>query len=232
MVDELPIRARWAVVEQEMDERGRRMWAAAEAMSAGRGGIVAVARATGISQSTVRRGIAEARSGERAAAGRVRRAGAGRRRIAEREPGLAGALEELIDGATLGDPMSPLRWTSRSAAKLALALDQEGVAVSQSTVERQLKASGYSLQANRKTLQGSEHPDRDGQFQHIAQVCGQALAAREPVISVDTKKKELIGQYKNPGREWRPTGDPVLVGDHDFPDKDLGKVVPDWIYDV
>jgi len=232
MVDESGIRERWLTVCDELDERGRRIWAAAEARSHGLGGIAAVVRATDISESTVRRGIAEVRSGQRAPAGRVRRRGAGRKAILERDPGLLEDLEGLIEGATRGDPESPLRWTSRSVAKLTDALRAMGHEVAPSTVERLLKRLGYSLQANRKTREGSDHPDRDAQFEHIAEVSGAALAAGEPVISVDTKKKELIGDFKNGGREWRPGGEPERVRTHDFKDKELGKAVPYGIYDV
>ena len=232
MVDESGIRERWLTVRDELDERGRRIWAAAEARSHGLGGIAAVVRATDISESTVRRGIAEVRSGQRAPAGRVRRRGAGRKAILERDPGLLEDLEGLIEGATRGDPESPLRWTSRSVAKLTDALRAMGHEVAPSTVERLLKRLGYSLQANRKTREGSDHPDRDAQFEHIAEVSGAALAAGEPVISVDTKKKELIGDFKNGGREWRPGGEPERVRTHDFKDKELGKAVPYGIYDV
>jgi Rhodopirellula transposase DDE domain len=232
MVDEDPIRERWLIVRDELDERGRRMWAAAEARSHGRGGIAAVVRATGISEATVRRGIAEVNRGDRAPEGRVRRPGAGRPSIGEREPGLREALLALLEGATRGDPESPLLWSSRSVANLTAALCAQGFAVHQSTVRRQLRGLGFSLQANRKTHEGADHPDRDGQFQHIAALSARALAAKQPVISVDTKKKELIGSYKNAGRELAPTGEPILVNTHDFIDKELGKAIPYGIYDV
>jgi hypothetical protein len=161
----------------------------------------------------------------------VRRPGAGRPSIAQREPGLGQALLGLIEGATRGDPESPLRWTSRSVAKLTAALREQGFQVHESTVRRQLRGLGYSLQANRKTHEGADHPDRDGQFEHIAAVCKAALAAQQPVISVDTKK-ELIGSYKNAGRELAATGTPILVNTHDFIDKQLGKAIPYGIYDV
>ncbi len=232
MVDEGPIRQRWLVVRDALDERGRRMWAAAEARSHGRGGIAAVVRATGVSAETVRKGIAEAESGERAPEGRIRRPGAGRPSIAQREPGLREALLALLDGATRGDPESPLLWTSRSVANITAELCSQGLQVAETTVRRQLRGLGYSLQANRKTQEGADHPDRDKQFKRIAEVSGKALAAEEPVISVDTKKKELIGNYKNAGRELAPTGKPILVNTHDFPDQEQGKAVPYGIYDV
>ncbi len=232
MVDERPIRERWLVVCDELDERARRMWAAAEARSHGRGGIAAVVRATGISEATVRRGIAEVASGRRAPEGRVRRPGAGRPSISEREPGLVEALLALLEGATRGDPESPLLWTSRSVAKLSAQLRGQGFELHESSVRRLLKGLGYSLQANRKTHEGADHPDRDGQFKHIAAVSARTLRAKQPLISVDTKKKELIGNYKNGGRELAPTGKPILVNTHDFIDEELGKAIPYGIYDV
>jgi hypothetical protein len=226
------MRERWLVVREELDERGRRMWAAAEAQSHGWGGIAAVVRASGISESTVRRGLAEVASGERAPAGHVRRPGAGRKPIVTVDPSLPADLEALIEPGARGDPMSPLRWTTKSVANLTGALRKAGHDVRDSTVRLQVKALGYSLQANRKTREGADHPDRDAQFQHIANVTGAAMQAGQPVISVDTKNKELIGNYKNPGRELTLTGQPVEVNTHDFPDKQLGKAIPYGIYDV
>jgi Rhodopirellula transposase DDE domain len=185
-----------------------------------------------MSTETVRRGLAEVRSGQRAPEGRVRRSGAGRPPISEREPGLGEALLALLDGSTRGDPESPLLWSSRSVANLTGALREQGFDVHESTVRRQLKGLGFSLQANRKTHEGADHPDRDGQFRRIAGVSAQALQAGEPVISVDTKKKELIGNYKNAGRELAPSGRPILVNTHDFKDKELGKAIPYGVYDV
>ena len=232
MVDDAPIRERWLVVCDALDERGRRLWAAAEARSHGRGGIAAVVRATGMSEMTVRRGIAEVDRGQHPPEGRIRRAGAGRPSISERYPGLKEALLVLLEGVTRGDPESPLLWTSRSVAKLTAALREQGFDVHESTVRRQLKELGFSLQANRKTHEGADHPDRDLQFEHIAKVSAQALAARQPLVSVDSKKKELIGTYKNGGRELAPTGKPILVNTHDFIDQELGKAIPYGIYDV
>jgi transposase len=232
MVDESPIRERWLVVRDALDERGRRLWAAAEARSHGRGGIAAVVRATGMSEMMVRRGIAEVDRGVRAPEGRIRRAGAGRPSISERYPGLKEALLALLEGVTRGDPESPLLWTSRSVAKLTAALRERGFDLHESTVRRQLKELGFSLQANRKTHEGADHPDRDLQFEHIAEVSAQALAVQQPVVSVDCKKKELIGSYKNGGRELAPSGEPILVNTHDFIDQELGKAIPYGIYDV
>src|SRR3954454_10745915 len=216
-----------------LNERSRRRWAAAEARSHGRGGIAAVARATGISEGTVRRGLAELESdGEQLAAARVRRAGAGRPGILEREPGLSAALDGLIDPVTRGDPESPLRWTSKSGAKLAEALRAQGHRVVDRTVLRLLKAKGYSLQANKKTREGAQHPDRDAQFAHISQTVGEAGAAGEPVISVDAKKRELVGDFKAVGREFEPKGRPVEVRGHDFKDQQLGHAIPYGVYDL
>jgi len=212
-----------------LDERGRRLWAAIEARSAGHGGIAAVVRATGISESTVLRGLADLDSGQRPAPGRVRRH-PGRMPILEREPGLEEALEQLVDPVTRGDPESPLRWTSKSAAKLTGALREMGHDVVDRTVLRLLKAKGYSLQANKKTREGTQHPDRDAQFEHINQTVKDAIAAGEPVISVDTKKRELIGDFKAVGREFEPKGRPVEVRGHDFRDDKLGHAIPYGVY--
>ena len=215
-----------------LNERSRRRWAAAEARSHGLGGIAAVARATGISEGTVRRGLVELDAGEELEAERVRRAGAGRPGILEREPGLSEALDALIDPVTRGDPESPLRWTSKSAAKLAQALREMGHQVVDRTVLRLLKAKGYSLQANKKTREGAQHPDRDAQFAHINQTVSEALTAGEPVISVDAKKRELVGDFKAVGREFQPKRRPVEVRGHDFKDKDLGHAIPYGVYDL
>ena len=215
-----------------LNERSRRRWAAAEARSHGRGGIAAVARATGISEGTVRRGLLELDAGEELGPERVRRAGAGRPGISEREPGLSEALDALIDPVTRGDPESPLRWTSKSAAKLAAALTEMGHQVVDRTVLRLLKAKGYSLQANKKTREGAQHPDRDAQFAHINETVRAALAAGEPVISVDAKKRELVGDFKAVGREFELKGRPVEVRGHDFKDKDLGHAIPYGVYDL
>jgi hypothetical protein len=214
-----------------LNERTRRLWAAAEARSAGYGGISAVVRATGISESTVLRGLADLDSEQRPAPGNVRRH-PGRVPILEREPGLAEDLEGLVDPVTRGDPESPLRWTSKSGAKLAEALREMGHDVVDRTVLRLLKAKGYSLQANKKTREGAQHPDRDAQFEHINQIVTAAVAAGEPVISVDAKKRELIGDFKAGGREFEPKGRPVEVRGHDFKDKDLGHAIPYGVYDL
>ena len=233
MVDERAIGERYRLLNAHgaLDERTRRLWAAAEARSAGYGGLSAVVRATGIPESTVLRGLADLDSEERPEPGNVRRH-PGRVPILEREPGLAEDLERLVDPVTRGDPESPLRWTSKSGAKLAEALREMGHDVVDRTVLRLLKAKGYSLQANRKTREGSQHPDRDAQFQYINRTVSEALAAGEPVISIDAKKRELVGDFKAVGREFQPKGKPVEVRGHDFKDKDLGHAIPYGVYDL
>jgi Rhodopirellula transposase DDE domain len=232
VIDEAAIGERFRALAGELDERQRRLWAAAEARSAGRGGIAATARATGIAENTIRKGLREIEAGERLAAGRVRRPGAGRKRLAEKDPTLLADLERLVDGDSRGDPELPLRWTAKSVRRLADGLRELGHAVSFRTVARLLGGLGYSLQANAKVREGSSHPDRDAQFEHINQTAKAALAAGEPVISVDTKKKELVGDFKNGGRELRRKGSPVPVRVHDFKDNKLGKAIPYGVYDL
>jgi hypothetical protein len=215
-----------------LNERSRRRWAAAEARAAGQGGIAAVVRATDVSESTVRRGLAELAREDELEAGRIRRAGGGRPSVLESNPGLEADLDRLIDPATRGDPETPLRWTSKSGAKLAQALREKDYEVVDRTVIRLLKAKGYSLQANKKTREGDQHPDRDAQFQHINETVTVALAAGEPVISVDTTKRELVGGFKAVGREFEPKGSPVEVRGHDFKDKKLGHAIPYGFYDL
>jgi Rhodopirellula transposase DDE domain len=233
VVDEQGIGERYRLLSAQglLDERARRLWAAAEARSAGYGGLAAVVRATGISESTVLRGLADLDSEERPAPGKIRRH-PGRTPILEREPGLWEALERLVDPVTRGDPESPLRWTSKSGAKLAQALREMGHDVVDRTVLRLLKAKGYSLQSNRKTREGASHPDRDAQFEHINQTVKAQIAGNEPVISVDTKKRELVGDFKAVGRELEPKDKPVEVRTHDFKDKDLGHAIPYGVYDL
>jgi len=185
-----------------------------------------------MSATTVAKGMGEIEAGERLEAGRVRRAGGGRRPLIESDPGLLADLESLVGDEARGDPESPLRWTAKSVRALAGALGEQGHRVSHETVAKLLRGLGYSLQANRKMTEGAAHPDRDAQFRHINATVACALDAGEPAISVDTKKKELIGDFKNPGNEWRPKGDPVLVRTKDFKDKQLGKVNPYGIYDI
>jgi hypothetical protein len=219
-----------------MDERMRRQWAAAEAKAYGWGGIRAVSCATGLSPTTIRSGLAELAqrdaSPDEPISARLRRPGGGRKRRTETDPDLLPALERLVDPVTRGDPMSPLRWTCKSATQLARELTDRGHPVSPSTVGRLLKAAGYSLQSNRKTKEGASHPDRNAQFERINATVRAFQGRGQPVISVDTKKKELVGEFKNGGREWRPKGDPEGVLVHDFMDKDLGKAIPDGVYDL
>ncbi len=234
MIDETAIRARYQALAPLLDERARRLMAGSEALAIGRGGVAAVSRATGLALTTVTRGIADVRAGERIDRGRVRRPGAGRPPIERRDPTLRADLEALIEPTSRGDPESPLRWTTRSVRNLADELGRQGHAVSHQTVSELLHDLGYSLQANRKTLEGTSHPDRDAQFRHIHAAVQLQLSLGEPVISVDTKKKELVGPFKNGGRELRPKGDPERVLMHDFviDDADHGRVSPYGVYDL
>ena len=216
----------------ELDEKSRRLTLGAVARAAGDGGIGAVAKVSGASWQTVADGAAELASGLVAPAGRVRRPGAGRKKLAETDPGLVPALLALVEDSTRGDPESPLTWTTRSAKHLADELTAQGHRCSPQTAWRLLRGQGFSLQANAKVIEGRQHPDRDAQFRYIAAQAKEYLAAGDPVISVDAKKKEQVGPYGNAGQEWRPAGDPVAVRDHDFPDAELGKVTPYGIYDV
>jgi hypothetical protein len=232
---EARIRDKFCLVAVELDERRRRQWAAAEARDLGWGGISLVSRATGLSRPTITLGLKEleeATSRREAAAVRVRAPGGGRRRLTESDPGLLEALERLIAPATRGDPMSPLRWTCKSTARLAEELSLQNHPVSDRTVASLLKQNGYSLQANRKTHEGSSHPDRNAQFEYINRRVLAFHKRQQPVISVDTKKKELVGEFKNPGQEWQPKGQPQSVNVHDFPDKNLGKAIPYGVYDL
>ena len=229
------LHGKYAVLGPLLDERTRRLWAAAEARAIGRGGITRVAEATGMSRGTVRAGLEELDSGRpapRIPSGRLRSPGGGRQALTERDPGLAGALERQLDPVTRGDPEGPLRWTCSSAARLAERLSAGGHPVSERTVNRLLHELGYSLQANRKTLEGRRHPDRDAQFRRIDRRVRAFQRLGQPVVSVDTKKKELVGPYKNGGREWRPKGRPEEVKVHDFIDRDLGKAIPYGVYDL
>jgi hypothetical protein len=214
-----------------LDERQRRLVMGAEARELGRGGLSMVARAAGVSLPTVRKAVREADAGPTPTS-RVRRPGGGRRRLADTDPGLVPALEAMVDPATRGDPESPLRWTTKSTRQLATALSDGGHPASSWTVGQLLHELDYSLQGARKTIEGSQHPDRDAQFGYINGLAQRFLAARLPVISVDTKKKELVGAYKNGGRQWRPKGDPVPVKVHDFIDPALGKAIPYGVYDI
>jgi transposase len=231
------IAVKFASLAPLLDERTRRRWAAVEARALGRGGIMRVAEATGLSRATIRAGVGEldtpgAGEEREARSERIRRPGGGRRTLGEGTPRLLEALERLVEPVTRGDPMSPLRWTCKSAARLAEELQSQGHAVSERTVNRLLHALGYSLQSNRKTLEGRQHPDRDAQFQYLNRRVKACQRQGQPVVSVDTKKKELVGQFRNGGREWQPIGQPERVEVHDFPDKALGKVIPYGVYDL
>jgi transposase len=232
VVDEVAIGEKFRVLAGELNERQRRLWAASEARAAGRGGIAATSRATGISVPTIRKGIAELQSGERLDAGRVRKAGGGRRSLSAVDQTLVKDLERLLEDGRRGDPESLLLWTSKSVRHLAGALRELGHEVHYTTVAKLMRLLGYSLQANVKTREGASHPDRDAQFGHINTAVKTAVAAGEPAISVDTKKKELVGDFKNAGREWRPKGEPELVRVHDFKDEQLGKAIPYGVYDI
>jgi transposase len=225
-------KAKYKALGPALTERGRRIWAATEARAAGRGGISAVARATGIAYSTVRRGLQELQSGASAEPGRVRRPGGGRKRTVAKDPTLLADLEGLVEPTASGDPMSPLRWTSKSVRQLAGALQGMGHAVSRQLVTELLAAAGYSLQANRKTREGTTHPDRDAQFRYINQQVRRFQARAEPVISVDTKKKELVGDFKAQGDQRRPKGQPAPVRVHDFIIPEKGKAIPYGVYDL
>jgi len=239
MIDRKAIQQRWAAVGSKLDERGRRLFAAAEVQAAGYGGLKIVSEITGLARSTINRGEDDL-DAEPLAKGRVRRAGGGRRTIAELDPNIIPELKRLVEPATLGDPMRPLIWVSKSMDKLAVALTQLGHPVSGDTVARELAKLGFSRQHNRKADEGSKHPDRNAQFEHInaktvAASCRRrafSTASGQPVISVDTKKKELIGNFKNGGSDYRAKAKPTRVNVHDFIDKDLGKAVPYGVYDV
>ncbi|MFE4054197.1 ISAzo13 family transposase [Streptomyces sp. YIM B13518] len=222
---------RFAVLFPHLDERQRRLLAAAEARSLGHGGIRAVARAAGMSETTIRRGMSDLEAGEPLVE-RVRRPGGGRKRVADLDPGLRSALLALVEPDERGDPMSPLRWTTKSTRTLAAELTRQGHRVGADTVAGLLRQEDFRLQANAKTLEGSQHVDRDAQFRYLNEQARDHRDAGQPVISVDTKKKELVGDFHNPGRSWRPTGDPVPVRVHDFADPQLGRAVPYGIYDL
>jgi hypothetical protein len=232
---EARIRRKYRSLVVEMDERRRRQWAAAEARDAGRGGISMVARATGLSRPTIMAGLRELRLPAKQRAwyeARVRRPGGGRRPLTESDPGLPAALEALIEPVTRGDPESPLRWTCKSTSRLADELTRQNHPVTDRTVATLLKQAGYSLQANRKTREGASHPDRNAQFEYLNAAVARFQKRGQPAISVDTKKKELVGDFRNGGREWRPQGQPEEVRVHDFLDKTLGKAIPYGVYDM
>ena len=234
--DESRIAEKYEALRDVMDEQMRRLWAATEARALGYGGVSVVARAIGLTRPTITAGMKELGDARQIAPlapkHRVRRDGAGRPRLTQADTGLCPALEELVEPATRGDPMSPLRWTCKSVRTLAAELNRQGHPVSHQTVSEVLHSLGYSLQVNRKTREGAGHPDRNAQFEHIARRAKQFQRRGQPVISVDTKKKELVGDFKNAGQEWHPKGQPPAVRVHDFQDKELGKAIPYGVYDL
>jgi hypothetical protein len=232
MIDRDGIRLRWDTLGCKLDERGQRLFAANEVQAAGHGALAVVSEITGLARSTINRGEDDLVEGP-LPEGRVRRKGGGGKPLSERDPTLVPDLQRLAEPATMGDPMRALKWVSKSPAKLAAALVEAGHQVSPNTVAKLLAEKlEYSRQFNRKTHEGASHPDRNAQFEHINAGVVAAHAAGQPVISVDTKKKELIGNFKNAGSDYRPKGDPHRVNTHDFADKELGKVVPYGVYDV
>jgi hypothetical protein len=230
------IRHKYQCLSPLMNERMRRQWAATEAQAAGWGGVSLVSHATGLARNTIAAGINELeyRRTHRhtVVTQRIRQAGGGRKPLTQTDPGLLKALETLVDPATRGHPESPLRWTCKSTGNLAKELARQDHEASDRTVATLLKQAGYSLQANRKTKEGAAHPDRNAQFEHINGEAIAFLQARQPLVSVDTKKKELVGEFKNAGREWHPAGEPEKVKVHDFPNKKLGKAIPYGVYDL
>lgn len=231
-MDTEPVRERFVALAPYLDERLRRLVAAAEAQVLGRGGAAAVARATGVSRRAIALGLKELREAPAAPPARVRRPGGGRKRLLDTDAQLQGDLEALLAPYNRGDPQSPLRWTCKSVRQLAVELQAQGHRISHTLVAEVLQQMGYSLQGNRKTLEGSSHPDRNAQFEHISERVEAAQAAAQPVISVDTKKKELVGDFKNSGREWHPKGQPEAVRVHDFVIPELGRAAPYGIYDL
>jgi len=232
MIDIAIITARFDALARFLNERDRRLFAASEARAAGRGGIAAVSRATGIARSTIGRGLADLQSGAVPSSTRVRRRGGGCKAATQTQPGLLDALKDLVQSSIRGDPEAALLWVSKSQRILSAALAERGFTAGQKLVGRLLRRLGFSLQANAKTREGTSHPDRNAQFEHINAEVKAFQAVGEPVISVDTKKKELVGDFKNGGRELRPKGQPEPVRVHDFPIPELGKAVPYGIYDV
>jgi len=228
---ETPLRRRFAALAASLDERQRRLWAAAEARALGYGGVSLVSRATGVSRRAIHAGLAELR-GPAPPPGRARRPGGGRKPLADRQPGLAAALDALAEPTSRGDPGSPLRYCCRSTRRLADALRGQGFRVGRQKVAELLGELGYSLQANRKTREGRQHPDRDAQFEFISARLREFQGDRQPAVSVDTKKKELLGDFANGGREWRRRGEPERVLVHDFASKGAGKAVPYGVFDV
>jgi Rhodopirellula transposase DDE domain len=234
MSEEESIRRRFKLINGMLDERLRRYVAAAEALAIGRGGVSMVSRATGMSRGAIQAGVAELKqpARKRTPAGRIRRQGGGRKRTVDLDPSLRSDLEKLLEPATRGDPETPLRWSCKSSRQLSSELNGQGHRTSHRMVVALLHEMDYSLQANRKTIEGASHPDRNAQFEHINRKVKEHLRTKDPVISVDTKKKELVGNFKNGGREWRPQGDPEQVQIHDFVVPELGRAIPYGVYDL
>jgi hypothetical protein len=232
MATEASIREKFRVLAKHLNEHTRRVWAATEAGAMGYGGISLVARATGISRRAILVGFREIEDGDFPPEGRVRRTGGGRKTAVHHQPDLPERLEGLVEPLTRGDPMSPLRWTCKSTRRLSRELSKLGYSVSSRVVRVLLHGMGYSLQGNCKTLEGKQHPDRNAQFEYINARVAAEMRAAQPVISVDTKKKELIGNYENGGREWHPKGEAPQVNDHDFPDPDVPRAHPYGVYDL
>jgi hypothetical protein len=232
MANEKTIREKYMKLFPVMSERSRRIWAATEAQALGRGGIATVARATGINRNTIAKGLRELESPEALAPDRIRRPGGGRKSASVVDPTLARDLDFLIDPLTRGDPESPLRWTCKSVRRLAAELQHKGHQLSHVSVAALLHEMGYSLQANRKVREGKSHPDRNAQFEYINRKVRHRISRKQPAISVDCKKKELVGDFKNTGREWNPKGQPEEVRVHDFKIKELGKAIPYGVYDL
>jgi len=232
---ESAVKERYQNLEWALDERLRRLFAASEAKAIGHGGITLVWKATGVARGSIQQGLkelVERPDGMESSSRRIRRVGAGRKTTVTDDAALLAALESLVEPVTRGDPESPLRWTCKSLRQLATELGEQGHSVSHTSIGGLLKQLGYSLQGNRKTLEGSDHPDRNSQFEYINARVEEALSQGQPVISVDTKKKELVGQFKNGGKEWRPEGDPEKVNVYDFVDKELGRANPYGVYDL
>jgi len=228
----ISLAAKLASLLPQLDERARRLVVAAEAMALPRGGVTAVHRSSGLSRTTITAGMRELRAGVPLPAGRIRRAGAGRKRLEARYPQFLAALDRLVAPFTRGDPESPLRWTCKSTRALAAALARQRLPASHEKVAQALRHAGYSLQSNRKSEEGNQHRDRDAQFRHINATVRRALAQGRPVISVDTKKKELLGNYENQGQQWRPKGQAHRVNGHDFPAPEVPRAYPYGVYDL
>jgi transposase len=226
------LQRKYEALATHLDERARRIWAATEAEAFGYGGISLVARATGISRRAIHKGLNELSTESTVPTSRVRKSGGGRKSLSEQQPDLLTKLEQLVEPLTRGDPESPLRWTCKSVRVLSEELERQGIKIGRQSVAKRLRELGYSLQANCKTVEGNQHPDRNAQFEYINGRVARQMKNGNPVLSVDTKKKELIGNYKNSGREWHNSGDPIKVNGHDFPSPGIPRAHPYGIYDI